>query len=213
MQTEYANFPMTIPAQQVRMGRFPLEQRHTVPWERHDRPSFVPQPIPRSPALYVPDNRMCRYTGPSEASRVPDFIQGQIGESFSEVDMFLVTEETLIPDERKSSDFNKDEFPRSSCAKADFVDTEEKSEIEKRECEELSLKKAATNVEEESEEARALRIKEKNRIAAKICRRRKKEYIRCLEQRVASLEKQNEALLLKLKFFKDIYDREHNFGC
>eukprot|EP00117_Sycon_ciliatum_P010578 scpid100362/ scgid1554/ cAMP-responsive element modulator len=45
----------------------------------------------------------------------------------------------------------------------------------------------------------------KNREAAKECRRKKKEYVRCLENRVAVLEAQNSKLMEELKNLKDMY--------
>ncbi|KAJ3594505.1 hypothetical protein NHX12_003812 [Muraenolepis orangiensis] len=45
----------------------------------------------------------------------------------------------------------------------------------------------------------------KNREAARECRRKKKEYVRCLENRVAVLENQNKTLIQELKALKDIY--------
>ena len=43
------------------------------------------------------------------------------------------------------------------------------------------------------------------REAAKECRRKKKEYVRCLENRVAVLEAQNTKLMEELKTLKDMY--------
>lgn len=43
------------------------------------------------------------------------------------------------------------------------------------------------------------------REAAKECRRKKKEYIKCLENRVAVLENQNKALIDELKSLKELY--------
>lgn len=43
------------------------------------------------------------------------------------------------------------------------------------------------------------------REAARECRRKKKEYIRCLENRVAVLESQNQALIGELRALKDLY--------
>lgn len=43
------------------------------------------------------------------------------------------------------------------------------------------------------------------REAAKECRRKKKEYIKCLENRVAVLENQNKALIEELKSLKELY--------
>ena len=44
-----------------------------------------------------------------------------------------------------------------------------------------------------------------DREAAKECRRKKKEYIKCLENRVAVLENQNKALIEELKSLKELY--------
>ncbi|NXW50409.1 CREM protein, partial [Nyctiprogne leucopyga] len=57
---------------------------------------------------------------------------------------------------------------------------------------------------EEATRKRELRLM-KNREAAKECRRRKKEYIKCLESRVAVLEVQNKKLIEELETLKDIY--------
>lgn len=46
---------------------------------------------------------------------------------------------------------------------------------------------------------------QKNREAARECRRKKKEYIKCLENRVAVLENQNKALIEELKSLKELY--------
>ena len=43
------------------------------------------------------------------------------------------------------------------------------------------------------------------REAAKECRRKKKEYVRCLENRVAVLENQNKTLIEELKSLKELY--------
>ncbi|KAM6339049.1 cAMP-responsive element modulator isoform 6-T8 [Podargus strigoides] len=56
---------------------------------------------------------------------------------------------------------------------------------------------------EEATRKRELRLM-KNREAAKECRRRKKEYIKCLESRVAVLEVQNKKLLEELETLKNI---------
>ncbi|XP_064824426.1 cyclic AMP-dependent transcription factor ATF-1-like isoform X4 [Oncorhynchus masou masou] len=45
----------------------------------------------------------------------------------------------------------------------------------------------------------------KNREAARECRRKKKEYVKCLENRVAVLENQNKTLIGELKTLKDLY--------
>lgn len=44
-----------------------------------------------------------------------------------------------------------------------------------------------------------------SREAARECRRKKKEYVRCLENRVAVLENQNKTLIEELRALKDIY--------
>lgn len=43
------------------------------------------------------------------------------------------------------------------------------------------------------------------REAARECRRKKKEYVKCLENRVAVLENQNKTLIEELKALKDLY--------
>uniref|UniRef100_A0A8C6SC23 BZIP domain-containing protein n=1 Tax=Neogobius melanostomus TaxID=47308 RepID=A0A8C6SC23_9GOBI len=48
----------------------------------------------------------------------------------------------------------------------------------------------------------------KNREAARECRRKKKEYVRCLENRVAILEKQNKTLIDELRAMKEMYRHE-----
>ena len=45
----------------------------------------------------------------------------------------------------------------------------------------------------------------KNREAARECRRKKKEYIKCLENRVQVLEQQNKALIGELENLKEMY--------
>ncbi|XP_078062864.1 cyclic AMP-dependent transcription factor ATF-1-like [Mustelus asterias] len=45
----------------------------------------------------------------------------------------------------------------------------------------------------------------KNREAARECRRKKKEYLKCLENRVLVLENQNKTLIEELKTLKDLY--------
>ncbi|XP_075968714.1 uncharacterized protein LOC142971871 [Anarhichas minor] len=45
----------------------------------------------------------------------------------------------------------------------------------------------------------------KNREAARECRRKKKEYVKCLENHVAELENQNKTLIEELRALKDIY--------
>ncbi|XP_051910722.1 cAMP-responsive element modulator-like [Hippocampus zosterae] len=48
----------------------------------------------------------------------------------------------------------------------------------------------------------------KNREAARECRRKKKEYVKCLENRVAVLENQNKTLIEELRAMKDIYQHK-----
>lgn len=43
------------------------------------------------------------------------------------------------------------------------------------------------------------------REAAKECRRKKKEYVRCLESRVVVLEQQNRLLIEELRTLKELY--------
>lgn len=57
---------------------------------------------------------------------------------------------------------------------------------------------------EEASRKRELRLM-KNREAARDCRRKKKEYIKCLENRVHVLETQNKALIDELKTLKEMY--------
>ena len=59
-------------------------------------------------------------------------------------------------------------------------------------------------VAEEAARKREVRLL-KNREAARECRRKKKEYIKCLETRVHVLESQNKALIEELKTLKDMY--------
>eukprot|EP00088_Acartia_fossae_P065448 TRINITY_DN8070_c0_g1_i3.p1 TRINITY_DN8070_c0_g1~~TRINITY_DN8070_c0_g1_i3.p1 ORF type:complete len:253 (+),score=62.27 TRINITY_DN8070_c0_g1_i3:138-896(+) len=49
----------------------------------------------------------------------------------------------------------------------------------------------------------------KNREAARECRNKKKEYIKCLENRVAVLENQNKALIEELKLLKELYKSQN----
>ncbi|XP_065114603.1 cAMP responsive element modulator b isoform X2 [Paramisgurnus dabryanus] len=60
---------------------------------------------------------------------------------------------------------------------------------------------------EEASRKRELRLM-KNREAARECRRKKKEYVKCLENRVAVLEKQNRTLIEELKALKDLYSHK-----
>ncbi|XP_031787462.1 cyclic-AMP response element binding protein isoform X45 [Nasonia vitripennis] len=48
----------------------------------------------------------------------------------------------------------------------------------------------------------------KNREAARECRRKKKEYIKCLENRVAVLENRNQSLMDELKHLKELYQHQ-----
>jgi len=57
---------------------------------------------------------------------------------------------------------------------------------------------------EETVRKREMRLL-KNRQAARECRRKKKEYIKCLENRVAVLENQNKTLIDELKSLKELY--------
>ncbi|XP_029934629.1 cAMP-responsive element modulator-like [Myripristis murdjan] len=57
---------------------------------------------------------------------------------------------------------------------------------------------------EDASRKRELRLM-KNREAARECRRKKKEYVKCLENRVAVLENQNKTLIEELRALKDIY--------
>merc|ERR1712130_677701 len=50
----------------------------------------------------------------------------------------------------------------------------------------------------------------KNREAARECRNKKKEYIKCLENRVAVLENQNKALIEELKSLEELYTGQKN---
>ncbi|XP_054286629.1 cyclic AMP-responsive element-binding protein 1 isoform X5 [Macrosteles quadrilineatus] len=59
-------------------------------------------------------------------------------------------------------------------------------------------------IAEDQARKRELRLL-KNREAARECRRKKKEYIKCLENRVAVLENQNKALIDELKSLKELY--------
>ncbi|TKR76956.1 hypothetical protein L596_018014 [Steinernema carpocapsae] len=60
---------------------------------------------------------------------------------------------------------------------------------------------------DDSNRKRQVRL-QKNREAAKECRRKKKEYVKCLENRVAVLENQNKALIEELKTLKELYCRK-----
>ncbi|XP_053198394.1 cyclic AMP-dependent transcription factor ATF-1-like isoform X1 [Scomber japonicus] len=56
----------------------------------------------------------------------------------------------------------------------------------------------------DSVQKRELRLM-RNREAARECRRKKKEYVKCLENRVDVLENQNKTLIEELRALKDIY--------
>uniref|UniRef100_A0A3Q3LB82 BZIP domain-containing protein n=1 Tax=Labrus bergylta TaxID=56723 RepID=A0A3Q3LB82_9LABR len=45
----------------------------------------------------------------------------------------------------------------------------------------------------------------KRKEAARECRRKKKEYVKCLENRVAVLENQNKTLIEELRALKNVY--------
>ncbi|XP_055389534.1 cyclic AMP response element-binding protein B isoform X2 [Condylostylus longicornis] len=62
---------------------------------------------------------------------------------------------------------------------------------------------------EDQSRKREIRL-QKNREAARECRRKKKEYIKCLENRVAVLENQNKALIDELKSLKELYCQTKN---
>jgi len=65
------------------------------------------------------------------------------------------------------------------------------------------------NQAEEQARKREIRLM-KNREAARECRNKKKEYIKCLENRVAVLENQNKALIEELKGLKELYTGQKN---
>ncbi|XP_039297083.1 cyclic AMP-responsive element-binding protein 1 [Nilaparvata lugens] len=67
-----------------------------------------------------------------------------------------------------------------------------------------SLSGGSPIIAEDQQRKRELRLL-KNREAARECRRKKKEYIKCLENRVAVLENQNKALIDELKSLKELY--------
>jgi hypothetical protein len=64
-------------------------------------------------------------------------------------------------------------------------------------------------VADEQGKKREIRLM-KNREAARECRRKKKEYVRCLENRVAVLESQNQALIGELRALKELYLPKNN---
>lgn len=63
---------------------------------------------------------------------------------------------------------------------------------------------SSNSASEEASRKRELRLL-KNREAAKECRRKKKDYVKCLENRVAVLENQNKTLIEELKALKELY--------
>ncbi|XP_035026103.2 cAMP-responsive element modulator isoform X1 [Hippoglossus stenolepis] len=67
-----------------------------------------------------------------------------------------------------------------------------------------TMQSPPTHHTEEVTRKREVRLM-KNREAARECRRKKKEYVKCLENRVAVLENQNKTLIEELKALKDIY--------
>lgn len=68
----------------------------------------------------------------------------------------------------------------------------------------MVLTSSGSEIVEEVTKKREVRLY-KNREAARECRRKKKEYIKCLENRVAVLENQNKALIEELKSLKELY--------
>ncbi|OPL32880.1 cAMP-responsive element modulator-like [Mytilus edulis] len=62
----------------------------------------------------------------------------------------------------------------------------------------------SSSLSEEASRKRELRLL-KNREAARECRLKKKEYVKCLENRVAVLENQNKTLIEELKALKELY--------
>jgi len=68
---------------------------------------------------------------------------------------------------------------------------------------------SVTGQGEDQERKREIRLM-KNREAARECRNKKKEYIKCLENRVAVLENQNKALIEELKSLKELYTVHKN---
>ena len=61
------------------------------------------------------------------------------------------------------------------------------------------------DVIEEAVRKREIRLL-KNREASQECRKKKKEYVKCLENRVAILENQNKALIEELESLKELYE-------
>lgn len=67
-----------------------------------------------------------------------------------------------------------------------------------------AISAAPQHFTEDAQRKRELRLL-KNKDAARECRRKKKEYVKCLENRVAVLENQNKALIEELKSLKELY--------
>lgn len=88
------------------------------------------------------------------------------------------------------------------------IKTEKMNSSTKGAVSELSLCSAvhsgAHTVNTDAVQKRQIRLM-KNREAARECRRKKKEYVRCLENRVAILEHQNKTLIEELRAIKEIY--------
>ncbi|VDM26294.1 unnamed protein product [Toxocara canis] len=73
----------------------------------------------------------------------------------------------------------------------------------------LGMAGASRNATDNDDSTRKRQVRLlKNREAAKECRRKKKEYVKCLENRVAVLENQNKALIEELKTLKELYCRK-----
>jgi len=68
----------------------------------------------------------------------------------------------------------------------------------------VSPHSAPSEIAEEAARRREVRLS-KNREAARECRRKKKEYVKCLENRVQVLEEQNRSLIEELQNLKDIH--------
>ncbi|XP_062847494.1 cAMP responsive element modulator b isoform X6 [Trichomycterus rosablanca] len=66
---------------------------------------------------------------------------------------------------------------------------------------------SSQQLDEEASRKKELRLL-KNREAARECRRKKKEYVTCLENHVAVLENQNKMLMEELKTLKSLYSHE-----
>jgi len=69
-----------------------------------------------------------------------------------------------------------------------------------------SVSALASGLTPAEEAARRSKVRlDKNKEAARECRIKKKEYIKCLENRVAVLENQNKALVEELRTLKQLY--------